>query len=201
MDTIPDARSGLKGELFLEVLRTFGSARLRVTGTSMLPSIWPGDILEVDRFPFSTFDFRFSIFEPRVSSLDYRLLTVDSRLSTFHCDWIRPGELVLYERAGRFFAHRVVGAYGGTPLLITRGDRLRQPDPPVSPEELVGRVKAILRGGRRIVPRRTWWGRAASWVLCRSDVSTGILLRVRKAVAGTVIPTPLSFPRKREPTG
>src|SRR6266568_2706456 len=110
MDTIPDARSGLKGELFLEVLRTFGSARLRVTGTSMLPSIWPGDILEVGVFPFSIFDFRFSIFEPRVSSLDYRPLTVDSRLSTFHCDSIRPGELVLYERAGRFFAHRVVGA-------------------------------------------------------------------------------------------
>ena len=76
MDTIPDARSGLKGELFLEVLRTFGSARLRVTGTSMLPSIWPGDILEVRRPG-----------EVKIAS----------------------GELVLFERGGRFFAHRVVG--------------------------------------------------------------------------------------------
>ena len=183
METATDARDEVKCDLFLEVLRSFGSARLRVTGTSMLPSIWPGDILEVSLLPVSSFESPISSFPGRGRA--------GERLAEAR-DSIRPGELVLYERSGRFFAHRVVGAMQmpitdcrdpSSTFLVTRGDRLRQPDPPVSPQELVGRVKAIVRGGRRIVPRRTWWGRAVSWVLCRSDVSTGILLRVRKTAA------------------
>ncbi len=49
MDNVTDPRNELKGRLFLEVLRSFGAARLAVTGTSMLPAIWPGDVLEVRR--------------------------------------------------------------------------------------------------------------------------------------------------------
>ena len=49
MDTVKDTRSELEGELFLEVLKSAGQAKLAVTGTSMLPSIWPGDMLEVHR--------------------------------------------------------------------------------------------------------------------------------------------------------
>jgi hypothetical protein len=39
----------LKCALVDEVLRVFGAARLRVTGLSMLPSVWPGDTLIVLR--------------------------------------------------------------------------------------------------------------------------------------------------------
>ena len=49
MDNVTDPRNELKRGLFLEVLRSFGAARLAVTGTSMLPAIWPGDVLEVRR--------------------------------------------------------------------------------------------------------------------------------------------------------
>ena len=49
MDNVTDPRDELKRRLFLEVLRSFGAARLAVTGTSMLPAIWPGDVLEVRR--------------------------------------------------------------------------------------------------------------------------------------------------------
>jgi hypothetical protein len=38
-----------KWELVDEVLRSFGTVRLKVTGCSMLPSIWPGDTLIVER--------------------------------------------------------------------------------------------------------------------------------------------------------
>ncbi len=38
-----------KCELVDEVLRSFGTVRLRVTGCSMLPSVWPGDTLLVER--------------------------------------------------------------------------------------------------------------------------------------------------------
>lgn len=44
-----DERSDLKLHLATKVLRSFGEARLNVAGASMLPAIWPGDILEVHR--------------------------------------------------------------------------------------------------------------------------------------------------------
>jgi hypothetical protein len=40
---------GLKLELATEVLRSSGTIRLRALGTSMLPSIWPDDILSIER--------------------------------------------------------------------------------------------------------------------------------------------------------
>ncbi len=43
-------REAVGCELAAEVLRSSGKLRLRVTGASMLPSIWPGDVLCVRRF-------------------------------------------------------------------------------------------------------------------------------------------------------
>lgn len=39
----------VRGMLLAELLQRFGRARLCVTGTSMLPSLWPGDMVEVVR--------------------------------------------------------------------------------------------------------------------------------------------------------
>ena len=39
----------LKCELAGEVLRSFGGLRFKATGWSMLPSVWPGDTLVVER--------------------------------------------------------------------------------------------------------------------------------------------------------
>jgi signal peptidase len=36
-------------ELTVDVVRTFGEARLKVNGASMLPSVWPGDVVTVQR--------------------------------------------------------------------------------------------------------------------------------------------------------
>ena len=101
-----------------EVVRTFGKVRLRVFGTSMLPSILPGDLISVQRAGLSG---------------------------------ISSGEIVLYSREGRLFAHRVVGRAGSRedPRLITRGDRLSHNDPPVSSSELLGRVTSIECGDGR----------------------------------------------------
>ena len=43
------SREGQKRDLLLESLGTHGSIRLRALGTSMVPSIWPGDIVAVER--------------------------------------------------------------------------------------------------------------------------------------------------------
>ena len=149
MDTTVEKCSELKGQLLLEILKSSGQAKLAVTGTSMLPSIWPGDVLEVHRQSMAE---------------------------------ISPGDVVFVTRNGGFAAHRVVEKVCGEDrtLLITRGDALRPPDLPVSPEELLGRVTAILRGGRRLEPLLTPWGRAASWILSRSELCTKLALHVAR---------------------
>jgi signal peptidase len=44
-----DLGAELKIGLAAEVLRSSGELRLRVTGTSMLPAIWPGEVLLIRR--------------------------------------------------------------------------------------------------------------------------------------------------------
>src|SRR3979411_594406 len=115
MNTSQDGSTKLACVLADEVVRRFGTICLRVFGTSMVPSVLPGDLISVQRASVSE---------------------------------ISPGEIVLYMREGRLFAHRVVGYTGGyqrhdDSYLITRGDRLSHNDPPVSSSELLGRVTSI----------------------------------------------------------
>ncbi len=65
---------------------------------------------------------------------------------------ITPGEIVLYARRGRLYAHRVIRKRweAGKSLLVTKGDTLPDADPLVSSEELLGRVTRICRGQRQI---------------------------------------------------
>jgi signal peptidase I len=49
MNLTADLQNMAKRDLVAEVARQFGEVRLKVTGTSMLPSVWPGDILTVRR--------------------------------------------------------------------------------------------------------------------------------------------------------
>jgi signal peptidase I len=119
-----NAREDASNALVEEVVRSIGEVRLRVFGTSMAPAMLPGDLVSIRR-----------------ASLDE----------------ISLGEVVLFRQNGRLFVHRVVGrnevsAAGNPeePLLITRGDRLRHDDPPVSSRELLGRVVSIERNNRKI---------------------------------------------------
>jgi len=48
-NTVSDAGNALKCELAAEVLRSFGTLRFEATGWSMLPMVWPGDTLVVER--------------------------------------------------------------------------------------------------------------------------------------------------------
>jgi signal peptidase I len=102
-----------------EVLKSYGKLRILARGSSMVPTIFPGDILLVERDPVGR---------------------------------LRPGHIVLASRGGRFYAHRVVKltALGGPPRVITRGDALRENDPPFLDEEVLGRVTALVRGQEQI---------------------------------------------------
>lgn len=136
-----------------EVVRTFGEIRLRVFGTSMAPAMLPGDLVTIRR-----------------SALEE----------------ISAGEVVLFLKDGRFFVHRVVGHKAIIPAmndseeayLITRGDRLRHNDPPVSTHELLGRVVCLERGDRRIHLRPRESGGAFARLLRTSDRATYLYVRV-----------------------
>ena len=66
------------------------------------------------------------------------------------------GDMILFERKGRFFVHRMIGhakslpAGKSAPLLITKGDALDEEDAPVSPVEFLGRATRIHRGSHHI---------------------------------------------------
>jgi signal peptidase I len=144
-----DARNELKRQLALDAVGSLGEARLAASGSSMLPTIRPGDVLEVHRESMAA---------------------------------VSIGDIVVFEREARLVTHRVVEKVLGPErtLLITRGDALRAADPPVTPEELLGRVTAILRGGRRLDPRRTRWARVASWFLARSEFCARVARRLSR---------------------
>jgi hypothetical protein len=139
-------------ELVEEVVRTFGHARFRAFGTSMVPSILPGDLVSVQRAGFSE---------------------------------ISTGDVVVYSREGRLFAHRAVGLSGDTsdPRLIARGDRLCDNDAPISSTALLGRVTSIERAdGRGFRPvhlaRRNGWAKCIVRVLQVSDLATNCYVRL-----------------------
>ena len=114
-------------------------------------------------------------------------------LSIQHVDFqeISIGQIVLYARDGRLITHRAVekSADPQAPHLVTCGDRVGQNDFPVSPDELLGQVKLIERGGRRFqpadhpgVPKQF-----LSRILRASDRATSIYLRLAefwRALAG-----------------
>ncbi|MFQ5926882.1 MAG: S24/S26 family peptidase [Terriglobia bacterium] len=109
---------------------------------------------------------------PSVRPRDWLLVRRESALR------ILRGDLVAFMRQGRIYVHRVISKRGSgwTPVLLTRGDALPEPDLPVSAAELLGRVACVVRGpetinleagGRSVVERlisfllrlRVIWGR------------------------------------------
>ena len=156
---LEDLRAAAHRELLAEVARKFGEIRFKATGDSMLPSVWPGDLLTVRRQSFSEFmNGEIVLYEREAGE---NTLTRPYGPAS-------PG--------GRgFVAHRVVGRRGRQ--LITRGDSLRQNDAPVHEEQVLGRVVCVTRNGRHIGLEFTRTRRMAAWVLRRSDLAGRVFLR------------------------
>lgn len=83
------------------------TVRMRVTGESMLPALWPGD-------------------EVVIASCGLEDVT--------------PGEIVLAERGGRLFLHRLVRAHEHG--FVLRGDSVPKQDPEFEREALLGRLQS-----------------------------------------------------------
>ena len=92
---------------------------------------------------------------------------------------VRPGDIVVFSREARLFAHRAVSHLGG--CLVTQGDGIPDPDPPVKPGELVGRVFEIVRRGKtlRPKPRLSLAGRVTATLASRSASVGRLLMRLQ----------------------
>jgi len=169
VDSIFNAVNALKCELAGEVLRSFGNLHLKVTGSSMLPAVWPGDTLVIER----------------VASHE-----------------VRQGDIALFRRERRIFAHRVVGKNvdPGGETILTRGDSMPQCDPPVPNSDLLGRVCFILRDGKQRKPARALRlsERAAAAGFRCSPVAARVFVRVHGMLQK--LHGPSSIPTSRMPT-
>lgn len=67
------------------------------------------------------------------------------------------GDIVLVARDGRLFAHRLLKTPGLSQSsgILTQGDSMPIPDPPIDEDKRLGRVTYIVRGGKSIEPRTT----------------------------------------------
>jgi hypothetical protein len=149
--------------LAAEVLRRSGHLHLRVHGESMLPALWPGDVVEI---------------------------------ASCSLEDLRPGEIVLAQREGRFFLHRLFGRFTdpGTPNgFLLRGDSMPGPDPQFPIEALLGRLvrrvdesaddgravhAAALRRGFRANGFGVKWSRALGILLCYSGLARRLALKL-----------------------
>jgi len=65
------------------------------------------------------------------------------------------GDIVLFFREHRLFAHRAVGRNHDDWRILTRGDAMPIEDPPVNEAELLGKVTLIWRGGKCTEPAKS----------------------------------------------
>ena len=114
-----DIASAVKCDLATDFLRSFGSLRFRATGWSMLPAIWPGDTLVVER-----------VSRDQIQVGEVVLVGRDGRLCAHRV--VSRGE-------NSRNPHR---------HWITQGDAMPKPDPPVKEGELLGRVNYVIRAGK-----------------------------------------------------
>src|SRR3974390_327732 len=103
-----------KVSMAVEILKTSGSLRFAARGYSMLPALWPGDVLTIQAVPWQS---------------------------------LNSGDVVLYTREGRLYAHRVLRRMTTSDgeSIVVRGDSMPRADRPVLAEELLGRVKLVER--------------------------------------------------------
>lgn len=134
MDVAEGVLDAAKHDLAAEVIRQFGEVRLQVNGASMLPAVWPGDVVTVRRrhaaelVPGSIVLFvreqRF--FAHRlVANLDRVLIARGDSHSfedlPFHCDDVL-GEVVSIQRSGRSVGVSQVWWHRAGSWLVARSE-------------------------------------------------------------------------------
>jgi len=189
-DARTTSRETLGCELAAEVVRAWGKLRLRVTGASMMPALWPGDILSVCNDAAQALPGDIVVYKRDGRLVTHRVVEVRRQETGDRGQGLETRNSKLEtgnQKQSPIKNHQSPITNDQSPLAIfvTRGDRVRRNDAPVSSHELLGRVTTIERGGRHLAPHWSMANRLASWILCRSELCTQLLLRLgRSGLAG-----------------
>jgi len=156
--TLPDTtRSGWSAEgsaLVAETLRASGRSRLRVHGESMLPALWPGDVVEI----------------ASCSPEDVRPGEIVLAL--------RDGRLFLHRFVGRFNDPCKPNGF------LLRGDSMPGPDPRFPPGAMLGRLVRGVGEERGVaaVTQRRWFAvkcsRALGALFCHCGLARRLALKL-----------------------
>jgi hypothetical protein len=162
-------------ELAGEIVRTFGRVRVRVTGTSMIPAVWPGDVLVVERRAVEKIQRgEIAVAERAGRLVAHRVVSApaSSALKPTATNARRPN-VALAPHAGPASSAVI------TPLL-TRGDSQLAPDEPLHPEELLGTVVLIERGRAARQPQRglNFAAKLVARMAQRSTTAARVLVRL-----------------------
>ncbi len=89
---------------------------------------------------------------------------------------VETGDVVLFRRNDQLVIHRMLSRTSST--LLTQGDALARPDPPVAHTDVLAKVVGISRQGRPMARRHpaTLGERATRWLLRRSNLATRLFL-------------------------
>jgi hypothetical protein len=152
MELCPQSREPHKQSLAVEVLRNTGKLRLTARGYSMLPTLWPGDLLDIEATSFDL-----------VHAGDVVLFTREDRFFIH-----------------RILQKQGPSDVSGRPILVTRGDSMPDADDPVFPEALLGKVIACQRRKAQAfaVPGLRWTRRCLGLATAYSARLRGLALRV-----------------------
>jgi signal peptidase I len=104
------------------------------------------------------------------------------RVSYGYAD-VGRGDVIVFRQGGRLIAQRVLRVCSGEarPTFITKGDNARHFDPPVSAEEIVGRVLSIKRGDRNMSLDTVTW-RLLGWLIAVGTLAWAKLYGWSRAV-------------------
>ena len=200
------ARDRLGCEMAAEVLRSSGNLCLRVSGLSMLPAVWPGDILNVSRLDANlalpgdivlygregrlvahrVVEVRKQKSDVRSPESEGRSRKAGFRIRDLGFRSRKPGASENRQAPIENRKSKIENAVSRIPCpvsrveFVTRGDSLNSNDAPVSSHELLGRVTAIERGSRQFTPHQSVASRMASWIFRHSDFATRVVLGVRR---------------------
>jgi hypothetical protein len=92
---------------------------------------------------------------------------------------LTEGDIVMFSSGQRLVAHRVTKICEAGKVL-TQGDATPRPDSPVTQRDLLGKVSAIVRNGKRIEPRQhlRLSARAVAAVVRRSGIAARVVVGI-----------------------
>jgi cytochrome c551/c552 len=103
------------------------------------------------------------------------------------CANVRRGDVVVFRRADKLVAHRVLDIFEDRAqcTFITKGDNSHDLDAPVSANQVLGRVLAVKRGDRQMSLDTALW-RGLGWV-----VASAALVSTRACDSGRALNRPV----------